>query len=286
MKLVRHGPPGAERPGLIDDQGTVRDLGGIIADLDGAALHPERLAALRALDPTTLPAVPGMPRLGCPVARVGKFVAIGLNYRDHAIEANLPIPTEPVVFLKPTSCMQGADDPIVLPRGSEKTDWEIELGVVIGTRAKYVSECAALDHVAGYCIVNDVSERAFQFERGGTMDKGKCCDTFGPVGPWLVTRDAVPDPDHLALTLTVNGQPQQTGHTRDMIFKVARIISYLSEFMTLLPGDVIATGTPAGVGLGQRPPRYLVAGDVLELSIAGLGRQRQRVIAESAAAPD
>lgn len=279
-RLVRYGSPGEEKPGLIDADGVLRDLSSVIADIGPMELDPRRLQSLAQLDPAGLARVPGQPRLGCPVAGIGKFIAIGLNYRDHAIEANLPIPTEPVVFFKPTSCIQGPTDPIHIPRGSEKTDWEVELGVVIGTRAKYVSEDQALGYVAGYCAVNDVSERAFQFERGQTIDKGKCCDTFGPVGPWLVTADAVPDPGNLAMYLDVNGKRMQDGHTRDMIFGVAKIISYLSEFMTLMPGDLIATGTPAGVGFGKRPQVYLKAGDLVTLSIQGLGMQRQQLVAD------
>lgn len=284
MRLVRYGAMGEEKPGLIDAQGQLRDLGGVVGDIGPRELAPDRLDALRALRHEALPAVPGTPRLGCPITGVGKFIGIGLNYRDHAIEAKLPVPTEPAVFFKATSSIQGPTDVIVLPRGSQKTDWEVELGVVIGTRAKYVSEREAMNHVAGYCAVNDVSERAFQFERGLTMDKGKCCDTFGPVGPWLVTRDEVADPGDLALWLDVNGRRMQDGHTRHMIFGVATIVSYLSEFMTLMPGDLIATGTPAGVGFGMRPPVYLRSGDVITMGIEGLGSQRQQVVADPAVA--
>lgn len=278
MKLLRYGPPGQERPGLLDTQGRLRDLSGLLPDLDGAALHPASLQALRALDTSTLPLVPGQPRLGCPVAGVGKFIAIGLNYADHAREAGLPIPAEPIIFMKATSCLSGPDDPVMLPRGALKTDWEVELGVVIATRARYVTEEQALSHVAGYCVVNDVSERNYQLERGSQWDKGKGCDSFGPVGPWLVTADEVPDPQALDLWLDLNGQRMQAGNTATMIFGVARLISYVSEFMTLLPGDILTTGTPPGVGSGHRPPVFLRAGDVMELGIQGLGRQSQRVV--------
>jgi 2,4-diketo-3-deoxy-L-fuconate hydrolase len=278
MKLVRYGPAGQEKPGLIDVQGQLRDLGDVIPDLGPEQMGDAALAWLRGLNPAQLPLVEGTPRLGCPLRHVGKFIAIGLNYADHAAEAGMPLPTEPVVFMKATSCIQGASDPVMLPQGSVKTDWEVELGVVIGTRARYVTEQDALLHVAGYCTVNDVSERAFQLERGGTWDKGKGCDTFGPLGPWLVTRDEVPDPQALGLWLDLNGQRMQTGNTRTMVFSVAKIISYLSEFMTLLPGDVITTGTPPGVGIGMKPPRFLQAGDLLTLGVEGLGEQRQMVV--------
>jgi 2,4-diketo-3-deoxy-L-fuconate hydrolase len=278
MKLVRYGPAGQEKPGLIDVQGQLRDLGDVIPDLGPEQMGDAALAWLRGLNPAQLPLVEGTPRLGCPLRQVGKFIAIGLNYADHAAEAGMPLPTEPVVFMKATSCIQGASDPVMLPQGSVKTDWEVELGVVIGTRARYVTEQDALLHVAGYCTVNDLSERAYQLERGGTWDKGKGCDTFGPLGPWLVTRDEVPDPQALGLWLDVNGQRMQTGNTRTMVFSVAKIISYLSEFMTLLPGDVITTGTPPGVGMGMKPPRFLQAGDLLTLGVEGLGEQRQMVV--------
>jgi 2,4-diketo-3-deoxy-L-fuconate hydrolase len=278
MKLVRYGPAGQEKPGLIDARGQLRDLSAVAPDLGPEQMGDAALAWLRGLNPAQLPLVEGTPRLGCPLRQVGKFIAIGLNYADHAAEAGMPLPTEPVVFMKATSCIQGASDPVMLPQGSVKTDWEVELGVVIGTRARYVTEQDALLHVAGYCTVNDVSERAYQLERGGTWDKGKGCDTFGPLGPWLVTRDEVPDPQALGLWLDLNGQRMQTGNTRTMVFSVAKIISYLSEFMTLLPGDVITTGTPPGVGMGMKPLRFLQAGDLLTLGVEGLGEQRQMVV--------
>lgn len=279
MRLVRFGSIGSERPGLIDSNGRLRSLVDYLDDIDGAALSPERLRDLAAIDPVSLPLVKGPVRYGVPVAGVGKFLAIGLNYADHAAESGMDIPAEPVVFTKAISCLQGPHDPVMIPRGSEKTDWEVELGIVIGARASYVSQEAALDHVAGYCVINDVSERAYQIERGGTWDKGKGCDTFGPVGPWLVTADEVGDPQDLAMWLEVNGERVQDGSTRTMIFGVATLVSYLSEFMTLMPGDIITTGTPPGVGMGQRPPRYLKAGDEMRLSIEGLGEQRQQVVA-------
>ena len=280
MKLLRYGPAGQERPGLLDGQGRIRDLSRVIKDIDGSQLSPSRLKELASLDPADLPPVDGDPRLGPPVANVGKFIAIGLNFRDHAEESGLPIPKEPVVFMKATSCIVGPNDEVVIPRGSKKTDWEVELGVVIGTRASYVSKERALDHVAGYLVVNDVSEREYQTERGGQWDKGKGCDTFGPIGPWLVTPDEVGDVQNLSMWLDVNGQRKQTGTTATMIFDVATIVSYLSEFMSLLPGDVITTGTPPGVGLGQKPqPVYLKPGDVVRLGIEKLGEQQQRLVA-------
>jgi 2,4-diketo-3-deoxy-L-fuconate hydrolase len=280
MKLLRYGPAGQERPGLLDGQGRTRDLSGVIKDIDGSQLSPSRLRELASLDPADLPLVEGEPRLGPPVAGVGKLVAIGLNFRDHAEESNLPIPKEPVVFMKATSCIVGPSDDVVVPRGSKKTDWEVELGVVIGMRASYVGKERALDHVAGYVVVNDVSEREYQTERGGQWDKGKGCDTFGPVGPWLVTPDEVGDVQDLSMWLDVNGVRKQTGTTATMIFDVATIVSYLSEFMSLLPGDIITTGTPPGVGLGQKPqPQYLKPGDVVRLGIEKLGEQRQRFVA-------
>lgn len=280
MKLLRFGPKGAEKPGLVDQQGRVRDLSAVIDDIAGAALAPEGLARLAALDTAGLPLAPEGARIGACVGRVGKFVAIGLNYADHAAEAGLPLPVEPILFMKATSCLNGPDDDVVLPRGSVKTDWEVELGVVIGTEARYVSREAALDHVAGYCLVNDVSERAFQTERGGTWDKGKGCDTFGPVGPWLVTRDEVPDPQALRLWLSVDGVMRQNGSTATMIFPVAELVSYVSQFMSLQPGDIITTGTPPGVGMGVKPePVFLRAGQVMRLGIDGLGEQVQRVVA-------
>ncbi len=279
MKLVRYGNPGKEKPGLIDAEGRLRDLSAVIPDLGAAQLDDKGLAKLRRLKTDTLPLVRGKPRLGCPVAQVGKLVAIGLNYADHAAEAGMPVPKEPIIFLKATTCIQGANDPVMLPKGSVKTDWEVELGVVIGRQARHVSQKEALDHVAGYCVVNDVSEREYQIERGGTWDKGKGCDTFGPIGPWLVTRDEVPNPQRLSLWLDVNGERMQTGSTRTMVFGVAKIISYVSQFMTLMPGDVIATGTPPGVGMGMKPQRFLRAGDTMTLGIEGLGEQVQPVVA-------
>ena len=284
MKLVRYGQPGKEKPGLIDAQGRLRDLSGVVSDIGPEQLSDKSLAKLAKLNPEKLPLVRGAKRMGCPVAGVGKFVAIGLNYADHAAEAGMPLPKEPIVFLKATSCIQGPDDDVMLPKGSKKTDWEVELGVVIGTRARYVSQKDALQHVAGYCVVNDVSEREYQIERGGTWDKGKGCDTFGPMGPWLVTRDEVPNPQKLALWLDLNGQRMQTGNTKTMVFGVAKLISYVSQFMTLEPGDVITTGTPPGVGMGikkngQAAPIYLQRGDVMTLGIEGLGTQTQKVVA-------
>lgn len=278
MKLVRYGNPGKEKPGLIDAEGKLRDLSGVIGDIRPDQLGDAALAKLRELKTANLPLVRGKPRLGSPVAGVGKFIAIGLNYADHAAESGLPIPKEPIVFMKATTCIQGANDPVMLPKGSVKSDWEVELGVVIGTRARYVSQKDALNFVAGYCTINDVSEREYQIERGGTWDKGKGCDTFGPIGPWLVTRDDVPNPQELAMWLDLNGKRAQTGSTRTMIFSVAKIISYVSQFMTLMPGDVITTGTPPGVGMGSKPPLFLKNGDVMTLGIEGLGEQRQVVV--------
>ena len=279
MKLVRYGNPGKEKPGLIDADGKLRDLSAVITDIGPDQLGDAALAKLRKLKTANLPLVKGSPRMGSPVSGVPKFIAIGLNYADHAAESGLPIPKEPVVFMKATSCIQGPNDAVMLPKGSVKTDWEVELGVVIGTRARYVSQKEALNHVAGYCTVNDVSEREFQIERGGTWDKGKGCDTFGPLGPWLVTRDEVPNPQRLSLWLDVNGKRVQSGSTRTMIFSVAKIVSYVSQFMTLEPGDVITTGTPPGVGLGMKPPMFLKKGDVMNVGIEGLGEQQQQVIA-------
>lgn len=280
MKLLRYGQAGAEKPGLLDEAGMVRDLSGHLADIDGAALAPDALARLAALDPASLPRVDGQPRIGPPVAKVGKFIAIGLNYADHAAESGMPIPPEPIVFTKAISCIQGPDDVVMLPRGSTKSDWEVELGVVIGTPARYVEETDALAHVAGYVCVNDLSEREYQLERGGSWDKGKGCDTFGPIGPWLVTADEVGDPQNLAMELDVNGVRRQTGNTRTMIFGVASIVSYVSRFMALLPGDIITTGTPPGVGMGMKPePAYLKDGDTMRVSIEKLGEQCQRVVA-------
>ncbi|MES2113848.1 MAG: fumarylacetoacetate hydrolase family protein [Pseudomonadota bacterium] len=284
MRLVRYGRPGKEKPGLIDDFGKLRDLSGVIADIDADQLSPKALRKLAKLDPETLPAVRGNPRFGVPLAKVGKFIGIGLNYSDHAAEAGMPVPKEPIVFMKAISCLNGPDDPVMLPQGSKKTDWEVELGVVIGTRAQYVSEEEALQYVAGYCVVNDLSERAFQLERGPQWDKGKGCDTFGPVGPWLVTKDDVYDVQQLDLYLDLNGKRMQTGSTATMIFSVAQLVSYLSKFMTLEPGDIIATGTPPGVGQGRKPQRFLKKGDQLRLGIAGLGEQQADVIAWQARA--
>jgi 2,4-diketo-3-deoxy-L-fuconate hydrolase len=277
MKLLRFGTAGQEKPGVLDSQGRVRDLSGVVVDIDGAALSDESLARLRALDLDALPLAPDGVRYGPCVGKVGKFLCIGLNYADHAAESGLPIPDEPVLFTKAISAITGPNDTVLKPRGSTKLDWEVELGVVIGKTASYVEEQDAEAHVAGYCVINDVSERAFQIERGGTWDKGKGCDTFGPIGPWLVTRDEVADPADLKMWLTVNGKTFQNGSTATMIFKPAFIVAYVSQFMTLHPGDVISTGTPPGVGLGQRPEVYLDVGDVMELGIAGLGQQRQVV---------
>ncbi|MEY4977679.1 MAG: hypothetical protein RIQ97_2874 [Pseudomonadota bacterium] len=287
MKLVRYGKPGKEKPGLIDAQGQLRDLSAVVPDITPAQLDDKALAKLARLKTDKLPLVKGKPRMGCPVQGVGKFIAIGLNYVDHAKESNLPIPKEPIVFMKAISCIQGPDDEVMLPKGSKKSDWEVELGVVIGKRARYVTQKDALSHVAGYCVVNDVSEREYQIERGGTWDKGKGCDTFGPIGPWLVTRDEVANPQALGMWLDLNGQRMQTGNTRTMIFGVAKIISYVSQFMTLEPGDVITTGTPPGVGMGVKKdgepaPIFLRRGDVMTLGIEGLGTQTQKVVAYKA----
>jgi 2,4-diketo-3-deoxy-L-fuconate hydrolase len=280
MKLLRYGPKGQEKPAMLDARGRVRDLSGMITDLHAASLSPDGLARLRSLNPASLPRVEEPGRLAPPWRDIGKFVAVGLNYADHAAEAGMPIPKEPVLFTKAVSCIVGANDPLVLPRDSVKTDWEVELGVVIGKRARYVAEADALAHVAGYCAVNDVSEREYQLERGGTWDKGKGCDTFGPVGPWLVTADEVPDPQALPLWLEVNGRRFQNGSTRTMIFGVAQLVSYISRFMTLDPGDLITTGTPPGVGMGVKPsPVFLKPGDKIHLGIEGLGEQQQTVYA-------
>ena len=278
MKLLRYGPKGQEKPGLIDDEGQVRDLSGVLSDLTSKDLGKEALARLAALDPYDLPRVLEPGRIAPVVADIGKFICVGLNYSDHAAESNMPVPSEPVLFTKAISAIIGCNDPVVLPQGSVKSDWEVELGVVIGTRARYVSEDDALDYVAGYCVVNDLSEREYQLERGSQWDKGKGCDTFGPVGPWLVTSDEVPDPQNLAMWLELNGERCQDGNTRTMVFGVAQLVSYISRFMTLNPGDVISTGTPPGVGMGRKPaPLYLKPGDVMRLGIAGLGEQRQTV---------
>ncbi|ANA31940.1 Ureidoglycolate lyase [Ralstonia mannitolilytica] len=282
MKLLRYGPKGQEKPGLLDAQGQVRDLSGVIDDIAGAALLPESLARLRTLDISRLPIVDGTPqaglRLGACVGNVGKFICIGLNYSDHAAETGAEVPAEPVVFGKWTSAICGPNDDVEIPRGSVKTDWEVELGVVIGKSGRYISEADALAHVAGYCVINDVSEREYQLERGGTWDKGKGCDTFGPIGPWLVTADEVPNPQALHLWLEVDGHRYQNGSTSTMVFGVAHLVSYLSRFMSLQPGDVVSTGTPPGVGLGQKPPVYLRAGQTMRLGIEGLGEQRQRTV--------
>jgi 2-keto-4-pentenoate hydratase/2-oxohepta-3-ene-1,7-dioic acid hydratase in catechol pathway len=280
MKLVRYGAPGAEKAGLIDADGVLRDLSGHLTDVTGEVLGDMALARLRALDLSALPVVEGAVRLGPCVGNIGKFMCIGLNYSDHAAETGAAIPEHPILFMKANSAVVGPYDDVVMPRGSTHTDWEVELGVVIGTKAKYVSEADALNHVAGYCVVNDVSERHFQTKLTGQWTKGKSCDTFGPTGPWLVTRDEVPDPQNLAMSLDVNGRRMQTGNTSTMIFTVAQIISHLSQLMTLHPGDVISTGTPPGVGMGMKPPVYLKAGDVMELTIEGLGTQRQVVRAD------
>ena len=279
MKLVRYGEAGNEKPGMIDASGAIRDLSGVITDIDGSVLGEDSLARLRAIDPSTLPRVDGTPRFGSPVAGSSKFIAIGLNYSDHAKESNMPIPKEPVVFSKATSCISGPNDTIVLPKGSVKGDWEVELAFVIGKTAKAVSEADALEHVAGYMICNDVSEREWQLERGQTWDKGKGFDTFGPVGPWLVTRDEIPDPQNLAMWLDLNGKRMQTGNTNTMIFNIRQLVAYVSFLFTLKPGDIITTGTPPGVGMGIKPnPVFLRAGDVMRVGIDGLGEQRQEVI--------
>lgn len=276
MKLVRYGQPGAERAGAIDAQGTLRDLSMLLPDVGPAQVAPRTLAALAAIDLARLPAVDGNPRLGCPVGNVGKIVCVGLNYVDHANEAGMKPPAEPILFYKATTALNGPDDEVRIPRGSAKTDWEVELGIVIGQRMSYVAEADALGHVAGYVLANDISERAWQIERGGTWDKGKGCDTFAPIGPWLATADEVPDPHAIDLWLEVNGQRMQNGNTRNFIFNVPQVLSYISQFMTLEPGDIVLTGTPAGVGMGQKPaPLYLKPGDVVRLGATGLGEQKQ-----------
>jgi ureidoglycolate lyase len=280
MKLVRYGEPGRERPGMIDGEGALHDLADHVDDIDGAALAPEALDMLRGLDPAALALVHGEHRLGAPIGKVGKVIAVGLNYADHAAESGLQVPEEPVLFMKATSAICGANDDVIIPRNSKKTDWEVELGVVIGKEARYVERKDALAHVAGYCVVNDVSEREFQIERGGQWVKGKSADTFGPIGPWLVTSDEIADPQALAMWLEVDGHRYQNGSTATMIFGVDHLVSYISQFMSLQPGDVISTGTPPGVGLGQKPqPIYLKPGQTIRLGIAGLGEQRQRVVA-------
>ena len=280
MKLLRFGELGSEKPGMMDTDGVIRDLSDIVPDIAGAVLSDEGMEAIRAVDPASLPLMPADTRLGACVADTGKFICIGLNYADHAAESGLEVPPEPVIFMKATSAICGPNDPIVIPRGSEKTDWEVELAVIIGKRAKYVSEADALDYVACYAITNDVSERAFQIERAGQWTKGKSCDNYGQIGPWLVTRDEVADPQDLPMWLTVNGKTMQDGSTKTMVYGVAHVVSYLSQFMSLQPGDVISTGTPPGVGMGQNPQQYLRPGDVVELGISGLGQQRQDVIAD------
>ncbi len=277
MKLLRYGAPGQEKPGLLDGEGRIRDLSAHVGDIAGRWLTPEGLAEIAAIDIAALPLVEGPVRYGPCVAGTGKFICIGLNYSDHAAETGAAVPPEPVIFMKATSAIVGPDDDIEIPRGSTKTDWEVELGVVIGKTAKYVREEDALDHVAGYCVINDVSERAFQIERSGQWTKGKSCDTFGPTGPWLVTRDEVADPQNLGMWLEVNGHRYQNGSTRTMVYGVAFVVSYLSQFMSLQPGDIISTGTPPGVGLGQNPPVFLKAGDRIRLGIEGLGEQSQHV---------
>ena len=279
MKLLRYGPPGAEKPGLLDSTGTIRDLSGVVRDIAGDTLLPESLAKLRKIDQASLPKVSGTPRIGPCVGRVGKFIAIGLNYSDHAAESGMPVPKEPIVFMKATSCIVGPNDNLEIPRGSLKTDWEVELGVVIGKPAKYVTEQNALSHVAGYCVVHDVSERAYQLEGTGQWTKGKSADTFGPIGPWLVTDDEVADCGDLNLWLEVDGQRYQDGTTKTLIFGVTYLVSYLSRFMSLQPGDIISTGTPPGVGHGKKPPVYLRAGNVVRLGVDGLGEQQQTVVA-------
>ena len=278
MKLMRYGAKGAEKPALVDDHGRVHDLSGVLPDITASTLEPQNLDRLRKLDLATLPIVEKPGRIAPPWSGMGKFLCIGLNYSDHAAETGAPIPKEPILFMKPTSALVGPNDPVVLPQGSVKSDWEVELGVVIGTKARYVSEADALKHVAGYCVVNDVSEREYQIERGGTWDKGKGCDTFGPVGPWMVTADEVKDPQALPMWLDVNGKRRQDGSTKTMIFGVAELVAYCSRFMTLWPGDLITTGTPPGVALGMKPtPVFLKAGDEMRLGIQGLGEQRQKV---------
>ncbi|MBA8833241.1 fumarylacetoacetate hydrolase family protein [Rhizobium leguminosarum] len=279
MKLMRVGEAGSEKPALLDADGKIRDLSGHVADIGGEAITPAGLAKIAAIDPKSLPEIaPG--RIGACVAGTGKFICIGLNYSDHAAETGATVPPEPIIFMKATSAIVGPNDNVIIPRGSEKTDWEVELGVVIGKTAKYVTEAEALDYVAGYCVSNDVSERAFQTERSGQWTKGKSCDTFGPIGPWLVTKDEIPEPQNLGMWLTVNGQKMQNGSSKTMVYGVAFLVSYLSQFMSLHAGDVISTGTPPGVGMGLKPPRYLKAGDVVELSIEGLGTQKQTFVAD------
>ena len=277
MKFLRFGPEGQEKPGVLDQDGVIRDLSAVVDDIGGAAIGRESLDRLKGLDLTKLPAIEGNPRLGPCVAGTGKLICIGLNYADHAAESGMDVPPEPVIFMKATSAICGPNDPVYIPRGSQKTDWEVELAVIIGERAKYVSEDEAMDYVAGYCVTNDVSERAFQIERAGQWTKGKSADHFGPIGPWLVTKDEIADPQDLKLWLTVNGETRQDGSTRTMVYGVRHLVSYLSQFMALEPGDVISTGTPPGVGMGMTPPTYLKPGDTIELGIEGLGTQKQIV---------
>ena len=279
MKLLRYGKNGYEKPGMLDHLDQIRDLSGVIDNLDAQAISPAGLKKLRAIKPESLPLVKGKPRLGVPYTGISKFVAVGLNYSDHAAEAGMPVPSEPILFMKTTTSITGPNDPVVLPKDAQKGDWEVELGIVIGTTARYVPEDRALEYVAGYCVVNDVSERNFQLERGTQWDRGKGCDTFGPIGPYLVTTDEIPNPQALDMWLDLNGQRMQTGNTRTMIFGAAHLVSYISRFMTLLPGDIIATGTPPGVGLGKKPPVFLKPGDVMTLGLNGLGEQRQEVLA-------
>ncbi len=286
MKLMRYGPKGSEKPALVDAQGKVRDLSKVMPDITAQTLTPSGLKRLRELDISSLPVVASPGRTAPPWTGCEKFVAVGLNYSDHAAETGNPIPKEPILFMKATSCIVGCNDPIVLPKGSVKADWEVELGIVIGSKTRYVSQADAIKHVAGYCVVNDVSEREYQIERGGQWDKGKGCDTFGPIGPWMVTADEIPNPQDLTMWLEVNGKRHQNGSTKTMIFGVANLVSYISEFMTLHPGDLITTGTPPGVGLGMKPPHYLKAGDTMKLAIQGLGEQQQKVHAWDAALID
>jgi len=279
MKLLRYGPPGAEKPGILDAQGQIRDLSGVIDDIGPDTLGDATLDRLRAIDPASLPLVEGNPRIGPCVGNVSKFLCIGLNYADHAAESNLPVPPEPVMFMKATTAICGPNDDVIIPKNSTKPDWEVELGVVIGKKAQYVEESDAFDYVAGYCVINDVSERHFQIERSGQWVKGKSADTFGPTGPWLVTRDEVPDPQKLSLFLEIDGKRYQDGTTETMVYGVRHLVHYCSQFMTLLPGDIISTGTPPGVGMGQKPPVWLKAGNVIRLGVEGLGEQTQKVVA-------
>ncbi len=279
MKLLRYGPIGQELPGMLDVSGQIRSLLGILPQIDSYAVAPGELAKLRKIKPESLPLVKGQPRLGVPFIGIGKFIGVGLNYADHAAEARLPIPAEPILFSKATTCLSGPNDPVIMPKGASKLDWEVELGIVIGSKAQYVDEANALDFVAGYCVVNDISERNFQMERGSQWDRGKGCDTFGPVGPYLVTSDEIRNPQALEMWLDVNGQNRQQGNTKTMVFGCAHLVSYISRFMTLLPGDIITTGTPPGVGMGMKPPKFLRVGDVMTLGIQGLGQQRQTVVA-------